>query len=368
MKTVAFYLPQFHTTPENDLWWGKGFTEWNTVRNARALFQKHNQPRIPYNDNYYCLDNYKTLRWQANIAKKNGIDAFCFYHYWFNGRKILEKPVEAFLKNKNIEMEFCLSWANESWTRTWNFDLGNAWYVGDDSKYKKNEYLIKQEYGDSESWKMHFDYLLPFFMDSRYLKIDGKPVFLIYKPEKIGCISSMTRYWRKLAIENGLPGIHFIFTNTRKKYGTAVDGYLYYEPGYTIAHDLPVIYHDRDLRITKGSQLNESEFRTYSYDLFWWKIIKRKRIKNKKAYQGLFCDYDDSPRRGSKGIIFTGVKDWKFLLYLFLYLFKSKLNCDKLVFITAWNEWSEGAYLEPDMKNEGKYLKAIKKARKILRF
>ena len=101
MKLLAFYLPQFHTTPENDLWWGKGFTEWNTVRNARALFQKHNQPRIPYNDNYYCLDNYKTLRWQANIAKKNGIDAFCFYHYWFNGRKILEKPVEAFLKNKN---------------------------------------------------------------------------------------------------------------------------------------------------------------------------------------------------------------------------------------------------------------------------
>ena len=170
MKIIAFYLPQFYTFPENDAWWGKGFTEWTNTRKAVPQFQNHYQPRVPYRDNYYTLTNSDAIAWQIAEAKKYGIYAFCFYHYWFaNGKKLLEKPVELFLKNKDLNMNFCLSWANEPWTRSWDGE--------------QKQIIMPHEYGGEKEWRDHFFYLLDFFRDERYIKIKNRPLFVFYRPE-----------------------------------------------------------------------------------------------------------------------------------------------------------------------------------------
>jgi lipopolysaccharide biosynthesis protein len=168
IRSIAIHLPQYHTIPENDEWWGEGFTEWTNVKKAKPLFEGHHQPHVPLSNNYYDLSENKALCKQAELAKKYGIDGFCFYHYWFNGKKLLEKPLEQMLERGTPDFPFMLCWANENWTRTWD---------GMDKHI-----LMKQEYGFEDD-EAHFDYLLPFFKDDRYIKIDGKPVFLVYRTE-----------------------------------------------------------------------------------------------------------------------------------------------------------------------------------------
>lgn len=153
MKILAFYLPQFHEIPENNRAWGKGFTEWTNVKKAKPLFRGHNQPRVPINDNYNLLKK-GVIQWQARLAKKYGIGGFCFYHYWFNGKMVLEKPMEMFLEDKGIDLSYCISWANEAWTKTWHGAGGDK------------EVLIRQCYGDINEWKEHYNYLRQFFLMS----------------------------------------------------------------------------------------------------------------------------------------------------------------------------------------------------------
>ena len=169
MKVIAFYLPQFHEIAENNEWWGEGFTEWVNVKNAKPLTKNHNQPHVPLNNNYYNLLNDDVKKWQIDLAKEYGIYGFCMYHYWFNGHLLLEKPVEQFLKNKELDFPFCLCWANENWTNVWAAE--------------GNKILISQTYGDQEEWERHFEYFLPFFKDNRYIKEDGCPLLVIYKPD-----------------------------------------------------------------------------------------------------------------------------------------------------------------------------------------
>ena len=172
MKIISFYLPQFHSIPENDKWWGKGFTEWVNVKKAKPLFNGHNQPHIPLNYNYYNLLDKKTLEWQVNLANKYGVYGFCFYHYWFNGKKLLEKPVEDFLNRKELNIHFCLCWANESWTNTWA--NGNS------------KIIMEQKYGTKKDWKMHYEYLSTFFKDKRYISNNNKiPSPKIINPNNI---------------------------------------------------------------------------------------------------------------------------------------------------------------------------------------
>ena len=193
MNVVAFYLPQFHAIPENDEWWGEGFTEWTNMKKAKPLFEGHNQPRVPFGENYYNLLDSKTLRWQVDLANKYGIGGFCFYHYWFDGHMLLEKPVEMFLADKSLELPFCICWANEHWT--------NQWVSGE------NKVLIEQRYGGEAEWREHFEYLLPYFKDNRYIRVDGKPLIVLYRPEIVDCLPEMLACWRKLAVENGLGGL-----------------------------------------------------------------------------------------------------------------------------------------------------------------
>lgn len=193
MKILALYLPQYHRIPENDNWWGEGFTEWINVKKGTPLFKGHYQPKIPLNNNYYDLSdgNGEVWRWQAELAREYGIYGFCIYHYWFEGKMLLEKPMEILLRRKDIDVNYCICWANETWRRTW-YGL-------------RNEVLIEQTYGTEDDWKNHFKYLLPFFKDSRYIKIKNRPVIHIYRSSEIENLSLMRTLWDSMAIENFRP-------------------------------------------------------------------------------------------------------------------------------------------------------------------
>ena len=335
-RTVAFYLPQFHEIEENNRAWGKGFTEWDNVRKAEPLFPGHNQPREPLYNHYYNLLDINTLKWQVQLAKKYGLYGFCFYHYWFrDGKRVLQKPAEMLLKNTEITMPFCFSWANEPWTKTWHGAAG------------EKEVLLEQRYGREQQWQEHFDYLLPFFEDKRYIKIDGKPVFLIYQINKIGCFNKMADYWNMLAEQNGIPGIYLIdmLTNDgkvtkNKRVFASVD----FEPG-------------KDKR---RNAVREGELNIESYDEVCTQMICSAHKKNE--YRCIFVDYDDTPRRGKRGCIFPGSSPQKFGTYLQKIIDLSQKEGNEYVFINAWNEWGEGNYLEPDKKNGYEYLEALERA------
>ena len=217
MKTIAMYLPQYHRTPENDEWWGEGFTDWVAVRNAKPLYDGHCQPRVPYNGYYYDLLQKDTMIWQASLMKKYGIDGVCMYHYWFkDGRRILEKPMENLLKWTDIDMPFCICWANETWARSWS-DIGskNTWMTSEekDRAREGNGVLLLQDYGKRLQWEEHFNYFLPFFKDDRYIRIDGKSVVLLYRTSEIYCLEEMLECWRELADKNGLGSLYVIGGN-----------------------------------------------------------------------------------------------------------------------------------------------------------
>ena len=345
-KIIAFYLPQFHSIPENDKWWGKGFTEWENTKKAKLLFNNHNQPREPLNDNYYNLQDIETLKWQTSLAKQYGISGFCFYHYWFTGKKLLEKPAELLLENEDIDFPFCFSWANEPWTRAW--DGG------------EKEILQPQNYGEEKDWKAHFDYLLNFFTDDRYIKIDNKPVFVMYRTENFPQCDEMIKLWDNLCRENGFDGIYFIETLNsfqEKSFCRNSEAILEFEPMYTLTHKMSFSYHFWR-RLKKILTLRfQPTFQ--SYDLVWKRILSRKSNQKKTTFSGAFVDWDNSARKGKNSTIYMGSTPAKFYQY-FSSLIRGKRS--ELIFINAWNEWAEGAYLEPDKKFEFGYLEAINKS------
>ncbi|MCI8377738.1 MAG: glycosyl transferase [Lachnospiraceae bacterium] len=362
MEIIAFYLPQFHEIPENDAWWGRGFTEWTSVTKSKPLFPGHNQPRVPLHGNYYNLLDKKVMEWQAGLARKAGVTGFCFYHYWFNGRQLLEKPVDNYLKWKDIPQRYCLSWANESWIRTWSNMEGNDWNEAADRNMDRKgpDVLMKQSYGVRADWEKHFYYLLPFFRDERYILYDGKPVFLIHKAAKIKCLNAMLECWNGLAKQNGLPGIYILATNCDARLSKYVDGRVMFEPNYTLYHEKVAYYRKRDRFLEwVGKKTGFNLVKHYSYDVVWQRIVGRS-LKNARYqyFRGGFVDFDASPRRGRNAKVFFGVRPSKFEKYLRQLLKQEK----EMLFINAWNEWAEGAYLEPDGKWGYGFLKAVKRA------
>ena len=358
MKLIAFYLPQFYAFPENDLWWGKGFTEWTNTKKARPSFKKHYQPRTPKDENYYCLLDKDTIQWQVNLAKKNGIYGFCFYHYWFeNGKRLLEKPVEIFLQNSDIQMPFCLSWANEPWTRSW--DGANK------------SVLMPQEYGSEKEWKEHFDYLLPFFRDKRYITIDDKPVFVFYRPEIFPRLEEMICLWNSLAVENGLKGITWMIQGPSWNVNPSndsdlIDYKIMYEPGFT--GNLPnkelsktflasKYFYKIKKKVTPYNNINRLSYIEYA------KNIVERKVSSDKFLPGFFTDWDNTPRRGKNANVFLGSNPEVFKKYLIKLIQKTKEEYKKdYIFINAWNEWAEGCYLEPDERYGEGYLLAVKEA------
>lgn len=361
MKIISFYLPQFHTIPENDEWWGKGFTEWVNVKNGKPLFKGHEQPTVPLNNNYYNLLDDNVKKWQIELAKKAGIYGFCFYHYWFDGHLMLEKPVEQYLANKNLDFPYCLCWANPSWTKVW---------AG-----KGSEVLIDQKYGDELDWEKHFQYLLQYFKDGRYIKEDGCPVFVIYDPTLIPNIKEYTLFLRKRIKEEGFAGIklvyqYYVTPENDKRIRKNFDYCIEFQPVYGMTkmesgggtNVLKKINNTIDSLF--GIRLSDlqKKLRVTDYDDLWNTILDMQPI-DEKSLPGAFVNWDNTPRRGRSGRVVLGGTPEKFYKYMVKQInhAKNKYNTDYL-FVTAWNEWSEGAYLEPDERNGTGYLDAIKKA------
>lgn len=354
VKVVAMYLPQFHRTEENDKWWGEGFTDWVAVKEAEPVFEGHIQPREPLNDNYYNLMDREVMQWQAKLAKKYNVYGFCFYHYWFKkGQKLLEKPAENLLNWKDIDMKFCFSWANVTWARTWSkITAKNEWSPKyDGEKYKGNDdigILAEQKYGRENDWKNHFDYLLPFFKDERYIKIDGKPVFVIYRAQDIPALQPMLRMWNKLAYTNGIPGI-YIIAEYCDAYSSEISACMRHEP-------------ELSRGIVRNQSLNRDKgVITIDYEkLYNVALSEKKENPFGKKYLMCFTDFDNTPRKGKNGEVLTGVSLDKFEEYFDTVVSRSEEWGNSLLFINAWNEWGEGMYLEPDKKNGFGYLERIK--------
>ncbi len=357
MKIIALYLPQFHAFPENDEWWGKGYTEWTAVRSAKPLFRDHIQPRHPL-DGYYDLakDQPETFLRQAGLAKEYGIYGFAFYQYYFTGKTLMERPLNILLEHPEVDIKYCLAWANETWTR--------AWYG------LKEEILMPQEYGGEREWREHFLYELKFFKDERYIKIGNKPVFMIYRTFDIDCLPEMKEKWDSWAREEGFDGIYWIGGKTagqEEVRSGLMDGWYYFEPGYTLKHGMSKLC---KLKYNTGTLLRNIRNR------FPWngnadkKVLERRipidwiysgiaaREYGDNEYPGIITEWDNTPRRSYKGLVYTGASPQKFREVLCK--LKSKTGRDSFVFLNAWNEWGEGAMIEPTEEKGYAYLSVLR--------
>ncbi len=379
MKIIAFYLPQFHEIPENDEWWGKGFTEWVNVKKATPLYEGHEQPRVPANDNYYNLLNDDVKVWQAKIAKEHGVYGFCYYHYWFNGRLVLEKPMEQMLQNKDVDIPFCICWANEPWTKAW---------------VNQNEVILPQFYGGRKEWKEHFDYLYPFFADKRYIKEEGKPLMVIYRAEVITDLNEMLDYWDELAKEKGLPGLTYAYQNItfdimEGKDDSRFSYNIEFQPSYawydmnsqsnlksskmwfklrSIKRKVYTYFEKKkgfDLeRYINNNTKKKGTLSKVSFDEAWHYILNRKPDSEKNV-PGAFVGWDNTPRKGEKGQVYMGDTPEKFEKYMEQQIIRARDVYKKdMIFMYAWNEWAEGGYLEPDTRTGSKNLEAIRNALK----
>lgn len=355
MKIIAFYLPQYHTFPENDKFWGKGFTEWTNVKRAVPLYKNHYEPREPLNDNYYNLLDPKTFAWQIELAHKYGIYGFCFYHYWFSGKILMKKPMEMFLENKEYKQHFCISWANETWSRRWNGS--------------EQDILIRQDHGDEKEWREHFYYLLPYFKDNRYILDKGKPLFILYKPEIFPKYLEMFELWNNLAIKEGFPGMSFaiqsaIWNNSDEYDHSKVDYRIMFEPGFTgLRHKHSVKFKLEHIKCRAFELINTKlKSEPISYKSFCEDILDR-HVSSEQYIPGMFVNWDNTPRKGEHGSTTLGNTPELFEKTFSKLIRKNREEYHKdMIFINAWNEWAEGCYLEPDKKYGYAYLEAVRKA------
>lgn len=348
MKKFAFFLPQFHEIPENDKWWGKGFTEWTNVRKAKPLYKGQQQPKHPLNNNYYNLLQKEVVEWQTKLMNKYGIDGFIYYHYYFKGKLLLEKPAENLLKWKNIPQNFFFCWANHNWNRSWE---------------GKTDVLLKQTYGDESDWEKHFQYLLPFFKDTRYEKRNNKPLLMIFDPhfkEK----NQIFDYFNKRCQDEGFNGLCLIETytgfediNVFKSKETDVTEFTFYrEPTVSelayFRDSLPrrIIHHLKLIMRTKGYY-----HKPYVMNGNKMMDIKlRSEPMGKDVAHGLWFEWDNTPRHKERGYVITPYTHSRFIKYM------NKIEDQEYLFINAWNEWAEGMIMEPTEENKYKYLEWIK--------
>ncbi len=350
---IAFHLPQFHTIPENDMWWGNGFTEWTNTRKTEKIFPNHNQPREPLNDHYYDLTCMEELLWQMRLARRYGLYGFCYYHYWFSGRLLLNKPLEMVRDYEGDKLSYCLCWANEPWTRTW--------------ENRDNTILISQGYGEEAEWESHFQYLLTYFKDPAYIKIDNAPILVIYRMNSIPHAEKLAEFLKRRAQKEGFTDLFLIEELNCYQDGSfisASNAILQFEPLYSMTLGKTEI--DKLIYISQSKAFNwkfNSQKKIYGYDRLWKRVIANaKRLTwEKEFYPGAFVDWDNTARKGKKGRIVLGSSPIKFGKYLSkLERLAEKTNA-RFIFINAWNEWGEGTYLEPDKKHKYEYLEEVGK-------
>lgn len=425
VKLIALYFPQFHPIPENDKWWGKGFTDWTNVKKAEPQFPGHNQPRVPLDGRYYDQSQLETVKWQVELAKAHGVFGFCHYHYWFEGKQLLQAPTNHMLENKDIDFPFCLAWANETWSRRWDG--------------REDQILIKQTYATDEAgWEAHFEYLFKAWSDPRAIKVDGKPVFMIYRPHFVTHLGEMLAYWRRRAKERGLPGVFFVaikqFEYPKPELLKHFDGSMHFQPFEAMASPdyrpleppaepdepeepepsavpadpaiprparpgflkrqwkrLPyaVRYNLHNLKwtlffaltriplkvfrlLSESVQDKIREYRykylpalvIWDYDSVWNQIIKVEQDFGMTTFAGAFVDWDNTPRYVKRARLFRGASPERFC-HWFNRLVENTatrpLN-ERFIVINAWNEWAEGTYLEPDEKHGMQHLEIVRDA------
>lgn len=365
VKIIAMYLPQYHRTPENDKWWGEGFTDWTTVKTSEPLYEGHRQPRIPLKEHYYDLSVLEEIKWQAELAKQYGISGFGIYHYWFSSDQVLlTKPAELIKNHPEVDIDYFFVWDNNSWVRTWSRlkHNTNAWSPKVDSKLQdtSESMLAELKYGDETEWKRHFDLLLPYFQDSRYIKINNRPVFSLFNYNNKEIMKKMCKYWNELAIGAGFEGMFFLGRLNPYDSADCFDALFTYEPMFSAWQNKNIV--NRVFNKVKDQLEKNKELTVYDYDEVWKSILMNaeKRLEPNILFGG-FVSYDDTPRRGKAGRVVKGETPEKFHKYLSELVSISQRQGKEYVFITAWNEWGEGAYLEPDTRYEYEYLEAVKK-------
>ena len=351
-RLISLYLPQYHPIPENDEWWGKGFTEWTNVGKARPLYRGHYQPHVPSELGYYDLRVPEVREAQAKLAQEYGIEGFCYWHYWFgNGKELLDRPFKEVLASKSPDFPFCLAWANESW---------RGFYHG----VGERQVLIEQTYPSVEDHIAHFYSLLEAFKDHRYITVDEKPLFMIYRPEQLPDVSGFVSLWNRLAGENGLKGIYFVgctyddsSVDTLKKLGLdAVEIVRIFDYTKTISM--------WERLVTKVRHKLFGRPRVVSYK-HASSFFVGKAEKEPNVFPTIIPNWDHSPRTGRNGVVFDNSTPELFSKHLndVKDILDSKEVNDehRIAFVKSWNEWAEGNYLEPDMKFGRGYLEAVKR-------
>ena len=324
---VAFYLPQFHTIPENDEWWGKGFTEWRNVTRALPQFEGHMQPRLPGDLGFYDLRNPQVMRDQAELAKAYGLSAFCFYFYWFGGKTLLEDPLKQWLADKSIDFQYCLCWANENWTRRWD---------GNDE-----EILIGQSHSPEDDLAF-IEHIAPYLRDPRYLRVDGKPLLLLYRPGLLPDVRATAERWRTWCRENGIGELELAYVQSFERPDPA-------DIGFDAAVEFPPNLASGDDVTPFQRLLNPN----YSGQVLDWLTLPQAFLAKRPSYRcypGINCGWDNESRRPGRGRTFIHASsraygDW---LYRIIKAQQVATAATTPVFVNAWNEWAEGAVLEPD--------------------
>lgn len=378
-RVIAFYLPQYHPIPENDAWWGPGFTEWTNVVAAKPLFRGHVEPRIPADLGFYDLRLPETREAQAALAREAGIEGFCYYHYWFgNGRQLLERPFNEVLASGKPDFPFCLCWANHTWA--------SATWTNAKSHKTGSHILMEQLYPGKEDNEAHFRALLPAFRDPRYIRVDGKPLFAVFDPFKFENAAEFITQWRALARENGLDDFHFVavvrtanptsYIKSRQKDrqnieavaegwvnqalamgfdAVATDNHLFAQ--IRAKGILKSAWHDfesQKLHIQRPFRFNQADINRYM-------LIELEKKEN--VYPTIFPNWDRSPRNRNDAVYVKSTPDvFEDLARRAVAQVSGKEDEHKIIFLKSWNEWGEGNYMEPDRQYGRGYLEALRRA------
>ena len=353
VRPIAFYLPQFFPTPENNEWWSPGFTEWTNVARSRALFKGHYQPRLPGELSFYDLRMPSVREKQAELASLAGIEGFCYWHYWFgNGKRLLEQVFREVVESGTPDFPFCLCWANHSWyKKTWD-------------PTKPNTLLIEQTYPGVEDYTAHFYEMLPAFKDDRYMRTnDGRMIFGVFAPLDIPDVQIFVDTWNKLAVKHNLKGFYFFALCQYEDWMARLKALPY---DAIVFDTMPLLYwkHHQTLCGRIMSHLAKMKIATYHIDYTFYTNESIKFFKEHDDYTPcIIPDFDHSPRSGGSGIILHGSTPEKFATFAkdMAQYVESHPQTEKLLFIKAWNEWGEGNYLEPDMKWGRAYIEKLGK-------
>lgn len=342
-RLIAFYLTQFHPTPENDLWWGKGFTEWTNVTKAKPLFEGHHQPHLPGDFGFYDLRVRETRRDQIEVAKQYGIDGFCYHYYWFSGKRILNLPLDDMLADPKSDMPFCLCWANENWTRRWDA--------------AEHEVLIAQAYLPDDDLNF-IKSVEPFLRDPRYIRVDGAPFLIVYRPQHLPDPQRSAQVWREYCQRVGIGSIHLCSALTHGN-----ENYLQF------GFDSGVEFPPHNLR---NGNINHQVcfFAPFQGNIMDFRQVARSYLEREYAapevFKCVFPSWDNTARTGSRALVVAHATPDNYEWWLARTLEKSEANFsgrERLLFINAWNEWAEGCHLEPDRRYGRAFLEATLRAK-----